>query len=421
MRRTGDLSEESISSSITSFNQLIADSTQNKADIASHYDHSPERHRLYINGTRFNLQYGTTPKFEDADDSWFLKPDANDTIEYVTAERFRYVVGYVMAVSQAFQTNQSLQSGDKIVVGYGEADLSNDMANADGWFVEFVPELEDNQAYATTYRNGEKLDSQLVRFEKNIDVWGRIENIFNWYNVGNREVVESFTYRGSQKNPVQQDTSIDDGKGPASGNHRVVFGVKAGSGTNNLELECGSLAVIVKGNVKPVVRDKAGAFTGTYQNLTAGNWEPVAALRIDPNEDLVNVQLTGFQVMESVQNTDVQLLAISVDSDNTDATNFTTPNEHSDQNSVLQITDSTTDITTFPDSNGNIVTNSANSGGYQLGYSSQYTEGTGTNERRSGGARIRKRNIYNGDIAVILAKAGTATDLTFEFNTEQDW
>jgi len=149
----GDLQSEDIDGSITSFDQLSSTGINNKADIASHYPHSPERHRLYINDSRFLLQYNSTAKFEDADDSWILKPAAGDTIQYQTAERFRYVVGFVSAVGQAFQTNQSLQSGDKIVVGYGDSDLANDMAAADGWFVEFVPELADDQGYLTTYRH----------------------------------------------------------------------------------------------------------------------------------------------------------------------------------------------------------------------------------------------------------------------------
>jgi hypothetical protein len=422
----GDLQNDDIKASITAFDQLIGDTTTNKADIASHYNHSPERHRLYINGSRFNLQYGnTTPKFTDSPDSYDLKPAANDVIEYQTAERFRYAVGYILSISQAFRASQSLETGDKIVVGYGEADLANDMANADGWFVEFVPELDDDDAYITEYRDGTQLDSQRVsglnRFNNPLTDWRRIENTLNWYNVGNREVIETFTDGGIQKNQKVQDSSIDGNKGPLTGNHRVTFGVKAGSNTDNLVLECGSVGVIIKGNADRIVRDKAGAFTGTYQELTADNWEPVAAMRINPDEDLVNVQLTGFQVMESVDNTDVQLLAISVDSSNTDASNFRTPIEHNEDNSVLEITDATTDVTTFPDSNGNIVTNATNPGGYQLGYASQYTEGTGTNERSSGESRVRKRNIYNGDVAIVLAKAGTATDITFEYNTEQDW
>lgn len=422
----GDLQSNDIKSSITAFDQLIGDTTTNKADIASHYNHSPERHRLYINGSRFNLQYGnTTPKFTDSADSYDLKPAAGDVIEYRTAERFRYAVGYILAVSQAFRASQSLQTGDKIVVGYGDADLANDMASADGWFVEFVPELSDDDAYITEYRDGTEIDRQRVSglksFNNSLTDWRRIENSLNWYNVGNREVIETYTDGGVQKNQKVQDSSIDGGKGPITGNHRVTFGVKAGASTDNLVLECGSVGVIIKGNAEPIVRDKAGAFTGSYQELTAGNWEPIAAMRVNPDEDLVNVQLTGFQVMESVQNTDVQLLAISVDSNNTDASNWRTPVEHSETNSVLEITTDTTDVNNFPDLDGNQVTDAANPGGYQLGYASQYTEGTGTNERRSAGARVRKRNIYNGDVAVILAKAGTAIDITFEYNTEQEW
>jgi len=414
----GDLQSDEISESITSFNQLIADNTVNKADIASHYNHSPERHRLYINGTRFNLQYTTTPKFEDAVDSWRLKPAAGDAITYESAERFRYVVGYVMAVSQAFQTNQELQTGDKVIIGYGDADLNNDMADADGWFVEFLPSLPEDQGRATEYRGGEKVADELVRFEKPLQVWRRLENVFNWYNVGNREVIETFTYRGTQKNLKVQDTSVDDGKGPETGNHRVTFGVKAGAGTDNLVLDVGSLGVIVKGNVTPLVRDKAASIDSSYEELVEGEWEAVAAIRVDPDEDLVNTQLTGFQVMETSADTDAQVIALAVDPDNTDATGFSTPVEHSQTNSVIQ---QTTDVSTFPDVDGNPVTSTVNPGGYQLGYASQYQAGTGTNERRSSSAKQRQRNIYNGDVAVVLVKAGTATDITIEYNTDQDW
>lgn len=414
----GDLQNSDIDASITAFNQLIGDNTTNKADIASHYNHSPERHRLYINGNRFLLQYNSTTKFSDDVDSWSLKPDAGDAITYYTAERFRYAVGYVISIGQAFSINQSLQDGDKVVVGYGDADLSNDMAGADGWFVEFVPELPSDQGYITTYRDGELVDKRLTRFEKGLTDWRRMENELNWYNVGNRILRETYTDGGVQKNPRQQDSSIPDDKGPVSGNHRVVFGVKAGSNTSNLELEVGSLDVIIKGNSTPILRDKAAALTSTYEELTAGNWEAIAAFRVSADNYNVNVQLTGLEFMESVQSTDVQLLVISVDPSKTDATGFGTPVEHSSQNSALE---STTNISSFPDSNGNVVTDASDPGGYQLGYASSYAEGSGSNERFASSGRVRKRSIYNVDVAVVLAKAGTSTDLTFEYNTEQDW
>lgn len=414
----GDLSNNEIKDSITAFDQLIGDVTNNKADIASHYNHSPERHRLYINNSRFNLQYSSTTKFSDNDDSWSLIPDAGDVIEYYTSERFRYAVGYVLAIGQAFQVNQSLQTGDKVVIGYGNADLTNDMANADGWFVEFVPELPDDQGYLTVYRGGEQLFKELTRFEKALTDWRRLQNELNWYNVGNRKLTETYTDAGQQFNEVVNRSSVDNAKGPLSGNHRAVFAVRAGASTTNLEMEVGSLDVIIKGGAQPILRDKAGALTGTYENLTAGNWEAIAALRVDPVNENVNVQLTGFQVMETENNTDVQLLVQSVSPSKTDATGFDTPMEHSNTNSAVEVT---TNVSTFPDQSGTETTDASNPGGYQLGYASSYTEGTGTNERRSSSGRVRKRNVYNGDVAVVLAKAGTATDITFEYNTEQQW
>jgi hypothetical protein len=414
----GDLQNNDIKASITAFDQLIGDNTTNKADIASHYNHSPERHRLYINDSRFLLQYNSTLKFEDNPDNWTLKPDAGDTVEYYTAERFRYAVGYVISIGQAFQVNQSLQTGDKVVVGYGDPDLANDMTSADGWFIEFVPELPDDQGYITVYRDGNQVFKELTRFEKELTDWRRMQNELNWYNVGNRIVRETYTDNGQQFNPVQNNSSIDEDKGPVTGNHRVVFGVKAGGSTSNLEMEAGSLDVIIKGNSTPILRDKAGALTNNYEELTAGNWEAIAGMRVDPENKNVNVQLTGLNIMETSANTDVQLLVVSVDSSNTDASSFETPVEHNNANSALQVT---TNISTFPDVDGNEVTNSSNMGGYQLGYASNYTEGNGLSERRASSGRVRKRNIYNGDIAVVLVKAGDPTDITFEYNTEQDW
>jgi hypothetical protein len=414
----GDLQNNDIKSSITAFDQLIGDNTTNKSDIASHYNHSPERHRLYVNDSRFLLQYNSTTKFADNPDNWTLKPNAGDTIEYYTAERFRYAVGYVISIGQAFQVNQSLQTGDKVVVGYGDADLANDMASADGWFVEFVPELPDDQGYITVYRDGNQVFKELTRFEKGLTDWRRMQNELNWYNVGNRTILETYTDNGQQFNEIQNNSSIDNDKGPISGNHRVVFGVKAGGSTTGLELEAGSMDVIIKGNAKPILRDKAGALTNNYEGLTAGNWEAIAAVRVNPENDNVNVQLSGLNIMETSTNTDVQLLVISVNPSNTDASSFETPVEHSDQNSALQVT---TNVSTFPDVDGNEVTNSTNMGGYQLGYASTYTQDTGTNERRASSGRVRKRNIYNGDVAVVLAKAGDPTEITFENNTEQEW
>lgn len=414
----GDLQNDDIDGSITAFNQLIGDKTTNKADIASHYPHSAERHRLFINGSRFNLLYDSSPKFIDNADDWTLSPDAGDTIEYYTAERFRYAVGYVIAVGQAFQTNQSLQEGDKVVVGYGDADLANDMTNAEGWFVEFTSNNPEGHAFMTTYRDGTEVDRRLIRFEQPITEWGRIQNELNWYNVGNRKVRETYTIEGRQLNPTQNKSSVDGGKGPISGNQRLVFGVQAGPNTDNLELLTGSSDCIIKGNARAIIRDKAGALTGQYDNLTQGNFEAIAALRVDPSKKNINIQMTSFNVVETGVATDVQLLAISAEPIRTDATGFDTPIEHSSNDSALQVT---TNVNEFPDSSGVQTTDASTPGGYQLGYASQYASGQGSNERISETGRVRKRNIYNGDHVVVLAKAEDATDITFEYSTEQQW
>jgi len=114
------------------FGKFIGDSTKNKADIAAHHNYSAERWRYYRRDsdtgslTREFIQYGNTTGFTDNVDSFTISPTQNDYIAQMrTAERFNYIVGYTKEVSFAFQTNQSLNTGDVVVVGYGDPDIEN--------------------------------------------------------------------------------------------------------------------------------------------------------------------------------------------------------------------------------------------------------------------------------------------------------
>lgn len=71
-----------------------------------------------------------------------------------TAELYRYKVGLVIYPSWAFGINLSLESSDKVVMGYGHPDLNNDMAGADGWFLILEPDLAGDEFKIAIYRNG---------------------------------------------------------------------------------------------------------------------------------------------------------------------------------------------------------------------------------------------------------------------------
>lgn len=399
------------------FGSQVTKGTTNKADIAGHYPYSPERFRFFVNGNRQFIQYNSVSQYNDIVDGHELSPAQGETATLTTTERFRYVVGYVSEPSMALQFSRSLESGDKAVIGYGDPDLNNDMASADGWFFIYTPDLADDEVTVAEYRNGTELDSETVSLEKSLTIWKRLAIRFNWYNVGEAKYIETYTENGDQINAEQGKTSVDNGKGPEVGNHPVTFSVQRGASSSALTLESGSVGVQVLGDVEGLVRPKVARFVSDIG--TADTFVPVGAIRVDPNREIVNAQIDVLQPVDFSSDTDIELIGVAVDPSKTDASGFDTPAEHNETNSVIE---QTTTITEFPDSTGSVVTSASDPGGYQIGYGSRYTSGQGSGSKERSSSRTQKRQLSDRDIIVILARADdTLTSLTVEYRTGQDW
>jgi len=411
------------------FGNLIADNTSNKADIASHYKFSPERWRLFKENTgtgemeRQFVQYGDTTGFSDNVGSYTVVPPSGGVGTIRTAERFRYVVGYVSEISFSFQANQSLQAGDKVVVGYGNPDLENGMASADGYMIEFEPGLADNEAYFSIYRNGTVVSNggsrKLVTLEKPITTWRRFAIDFNWYNVGNVVLAETYTDGGEQLNPVRSKVSVDDGKGSENGNKRLHFSIQDGG--NGLELETGSASVITKGNVQEIRRFK-GFWQFGETIGTADSWVPLLAFRRSPGDRNVNLQVNSLQVLDYSETDNVVLICKCFDSSNVTfgGTDSWGPAEHiTGQNSAVETRE---DVDQFADDTGTLVSNTATPGGYKVARSVRTAAGGGNNTRTATSPDIDlKRSVFNGDVAVILGLSGTTGDVGYEFSVSEDW
>ncbi|MGK7370387.1 MAG: hypothetical protein ACNS64_09245, partial [Candidatus Halalkalibacterium sp. M3_1C_030] len=398
-----------LAESSDAFGKTIADGTTNEADISAEYDFSPERWRLYKDGSRQFVQYGETANFDDAEDSHILQPDANMTMKLETAERFRYIVQYVIKPSQALSINQDLQTGDYIGFGYGDDDIANSTMdspgpNADGWFIYTNSSLYPD-VRVTEYRDGVEIDGQKVSLPKGLKIWSRYAAEINWYNVGNAKWEETYTNDAKQINETIARTAGEDIKGPIAGNQHVFFSVKTGSGTNNLELDCGSVGLQTLGTVRAITRDKTETVEGKIN--TADAWVPLGAYRVDPDRQSVNVQLSNIDVVSFESNEDLKVMALAVDPSKTDASTWTTPTQLSPANSVIQEADT---VTTFPDSGGTEVNQAQNPGGYQLGFGSWYASGTGSKTNVSSGSKTRKRQISNGDIVVFVGYASATGD-----------
>jgi len=421
------------------FGNLIALGSTNEADLAGHYSYSQERYRVFVDGTRQQIQYNGTPaQFTDNVDSFSLLPQSTgEVVTLKTAERYRYVVQYIIEWSMAFQTNQALQSGDVWAVGFGNPDLENSGGdtpgpNADGWFVYQNSTHDRDVVTLAEYRAGTEVDAVDATFTKLPETWGRIAGRTNWYNVGETNLTETYIEKTDGVTAQQNDrvgtVGVENGKGPEKGNQRIYASVKTGaSGAGSLELEVGSIGLRTLGNVTGILRTKTFDFELSYSG-TAGEFEPLLAIRVDPDRAEVNTQFTVLEPLEFSGNDDLVVIAQLFDKDNvlggggaalTDG-DFSTPPELSAQNSVIQ---TSTAVEQVPDSTGTAQTSMTDPGGYQVAYGSLTASGSGGagSTRVSSRARTQKRAVPNGDIAVIMARSDSTGTIDGDVQFEQDW
>lgn len=387
----------------------------NEMDIASHYNFSPERLRLFRNGTRQFVQYNSITQFNDAADVWELQPDAGDSMHIESAESGTYVVNYTLQASFALSINQSLQDGD--IVRFGPFN------NSDGWYLEQrgtdhtdtqVDFIQKSGGTTTTIESDVELCAPLTEFT-------RFENEYIWYNVASGGAwKQTFSENNTLSNEELTEVAMG-GRGPETGNLTLRMEVEASATTTGLGLNAGSMALNTRGAVRGLVRDKPQTVEVTIP-ATNGVWHPLYAVRIDPDNDDVNANLADLSILSYANNAVVELVAVNFDASNTDASGWSVPDYHHAQNSALQ---STTSITTVVDDTGTSSDLSAGAkfGGYTLasaqietGGATKNTVGTETD------AVVEKKNILSSDHLVFLARTGNAGGtLRFEWDARQDW
>lgn len=398
-----------------SFGKQIADETGNEINIASQYKFSPERVRLFVDGTRSFVQYNSISQLTDENDIWRLQPASGENVALESAESSTYIVGYVLHASLALSVNQSLSDGDVLKFGpYTEND---------GWFMEQRgTDHTDSQVDIKRLKGGtESTLEENVELPKAVTEWCRYGVDYNWYGNGNQVWVQTRTDSGEQLNEVVAKTSVDGNRSTESGNVNIHYEIEAGSSTTGLELEGGSMSLLTLGQVTSISRDKA-----QYENVTlpAGDntWHPILAVRIRPSDDTVNCRLDDVTVLSYSNNADVELVATNVSPDKTDATGWGTPSYHHTQNSALQ---STTNISQVPNDSGTQTDLGTDEkfGGYTIGTAQIVTGGaTRATAGTDNDATLQKKNILGSDETVFLARSSNSGgDLKFVWDADQFW
>lgn len=397
-------------------NQITA--RQSLIDLAGHYEYTPERWRVFVDGVRQYIQYGSAPQYAHNVDTHDLTPAAGETVTLESADDVIYTVQFELALTWAFELSQQLQTGDRLRVGIFD--------DQDGWYMEQDSSHATDEADFVIRRQGSESSRDTFNIEYPTTKWARLKLETGWYRVTRQRWERSYPEEGEQQNPIIGRTDPLPNKGPAKGNLPLRFQITAGSGTSNLTLKAGSTAAILSGDPDNITRAKNYRETFTLATGTGGNYVPVLAFRRAPDGRLVRMEFTDTNIPKFTGNDDIIGLLLAcgkekvLDSNGNQLTdsNFDTPNELNNSNSVVQ---TTTDVAQFPDNTGTPVTSAANPGGYQLGLSTLYTSGSAGKIKATGTNTNAKRVVANGDLAVLAIKTPAAGDFDYEATIEQDY
>lgn len=395
------------------FDRQVAKNTTSELEIAAHYQANPERWRLFVDGARQFIEYNDIPQYTHTGSDHELSPGPGETLVFETTERPRYTVQYELAATWAASINQPLQSGDRVRIGLYDG--------TDGWYLEKTGAHDPGKADFVVESGGVVRERTTEDIETPLTDFARFFLGTGWYRVTRQRWERSYPSEGYQQNPEIARTGDVDVPGPEVGNLPLRFEVTAGAGTSGLALTAGSCALVTYGGVSDRVREKTHSFEYTFS--TTGSWVPVAAMRVDPERSITSVQVANTDIVEFTGDGDVRVMPLVVSPENTDASGWQTPIEHSPVNSVVEIagTRTTPDVSTFPDQTGSVVASADNPGGYQIGYGSWYSSGTGSKTNVSSGAKTRKREISSRDVCVFVGNASVTGSITCEIVTEQDF
>jgi hypothetical protein len=441
------------------FDRIVANPLIDLVDVAGEKDFTPERLRYFKDDTRVFLQYGTDATFSETTNGYLLTPGSDQHLTIRTAEKASYQVGYDLWPTQAFQINNTLQSGDVVGGGYGRIDIGDfdpsvvdpDADNpasgaytntlADGYFWYHTVDTGLTQRLLTEVQDGTVVDSAIFDLSKTAADFTINEIRLNCYAVGPAVHKQIFTDNDRypldpQINDTYGAVSNDDGQGSGEFSHRMVAAIKQGAGNSGLELEAGSFGIRSPGQAEPQFKFKGHSMDLDNTNTTEGTYQAVAAMRIDTDRENVKLRFTDMTVIatpgNSTNRTRVIIQATAPENTNADDDfTFETPSEHSTSNSVLREIEVAGDATpnlvgpledgAGTDSTGADTANTTtNPGGFQLIRASITPEGEGTSSGIAAQSAEGNRELYPGDIGIVWIDSNTSGIHEVDISTEQN-
>lgn|GEM_PF-2904747 len=390
----------------------------NVLDVAAHYPYSPERWRLFADGSRIYPEYeagiNDLPQYTHDEDTHDLSPAAGETVTLESAERPRYVVAYELAVTWAFQTNQSLTGNDRIRIGAYDG--------TDGWYLEHRGDHPDDMTGdAVLERAGSEIyREEGVPLREAVTTLARAKLQTGWYEITRQDWERSYSNDGDQENSTIVTASVDDALGPRTGNLPIHFSVTADASTSDLVLSAGSAAQVNLGTTTPQTRTKPPEpFEDTVGST--GAWVPLRAFRVDPNRQIVNTQLKELTALSYTSDATVTVAISAFPNAKVSFSggdSWETPSPLTPTSSVIE---TRSDISTIVDRSGASASTATEPGAFALSSSTLTPTGKEFKGGASSDTSNDKRNVPRDDIAVAMGKAGTTGDVLYATDWEEDW
>jgi len=290
------------------------------------------------------------------------------------------------------------------------------------------------QAYLMMLQAGTVVDEYLITWEKPADIWKRISFLWNWYDKGPAQLIETYTDTSRSRKRPQFNELKGAGKGPGKGSQRIFGEVYQASGNSGLELEVGSMATQYVGNFPVNLKVKSHTMEVEVSNTSDNTYEVVGAVKHSEGrmDEELSIQNLTFSTLPSTS-TDAEVMAMAVDPSNTNfsADDFFTPPERNLENTVVRHT--TESDAAITDAEGPVENDSGTDasgavqaatmtdpGGYQIGRDKENNASQGNTSRSSKSSIEENRRLPDGRWSLILVDSNESGTHEVEIRTGEN-
>lgn len=376
-----------------SFDKVVSDNTIHKIDISSTHPFNNERLKYYENGA--HTDFFNSANTTDDPSKWVITAPAGDTLTIESRQRLRYVPGYELFYGTAWYAESNLTEGQKIIVSLGNGE--------DAFRAVYTPQGQQNEYRLV--RNSSVVETvgftspvpvtqpQIDQGKTNMYGVGATQLFKNYLDQNFNQSTELLAKIGDINNVVTEEFNL-----------KLRITIDNADGTEPRTLNVMSMQAQDFGNAEPLVRTKAFTEWDLGGTIDDTSWTPILALRKDNDQPSI---LYNLKTLTIIPSDTMQVSAIAVSPDQTDATGFTSPDSTNPENDVTEIT---RDVTTPTDPS--------------VGRQEASATAVSQNVNQSKTERVNVLTpVYDDDVIVFMARTRSASNASTDLvvRSEQEW